>query len=434
MTYANINGAVYNVVETQIYKWTGGTPQPSVVDRINGTTPDDPAHENCTAQLPDGTNKTYQVCFVPFPIQLLDSREGVYNFTINTNTVYGAGNVPLAGVMSVIDVDVANLSKFLTGNYDSFMPTSETAYTAKNGHALRAGDITQANGWVVYLSDRRGDSDFDGDYDMEDVFGNNDGTLQPGEDVNGNNLLDARYGDEAVKYTGVGNFVSAPQAASVDHSINRRGARLINGRVLPGLYDSANSLNAKGFTFASENGVYVQGDYNAYGISSVGTPTPPSNYLPLNTSEHIPASVVADAVSILSNSWQDSNSFRSPFAVTGRVADETTVRFAMLTGDSLSSFNNSPNQGNSDPRLSGGVHNFKRFLENWDNVRLNYCGSLINLFNSHNSNGTYKNSGMVRNPPVRNWVFDTSFLEPSRLPPGTPFFQTIQLSGFQRID
>ena len=93
-----------------------------------------------------------------------------------------------------------------------------------------------------------------------------------------------------------------------------------------------------------------------------------------------------------------------------------------------------PNQGGGDPRLTGGVHNFKRFLEDWGSNRLNYAGSLINLFNSHNNNGAFKCCTNVYSPPVRNWVFDTTFLDPTRLPPGTPFFQNIQLTGFQRVN
>ncbi|MBA2735478.1 MAG: hypothetical protein H0U50_01695 [Pyrinomonadaceae bacterium] len=65
------------------------------------------------------------------------------------------------------------------------------------------------------------------------------------------------------------------------------------------------------------------------------------------------------------------------------------------------------------------------FLEDWGGIRLNYVGSLINLFNSHNNNGSYKSSDKVYTPPVRNWVFDATFLDPDRLPPGTPFIQEI---------
>jgi Tfp pilus assembly protein PilX len=429
MSYVNLGGTSYNVVETKVRTVPGGWTDR---DRINGSTPDNNAHNVCVPQPSDGA---VQTCYAPFPIEMFDAREGIYNFNINTTSVYGAGNIPLAGVMSLIDVDVANLRKFLNGEYDSFMPIAGTTFTTAKGRALKATDVPDSNGWVVYVSDRRGDNDFDGEYDMEDVFGNNDNIMQPGEDVNNNGRLDVDFfSGEAVKYTGTGSYLPAAQTASVDHGYYRRAVRLINGTVLPGSFDKNNPINTKGFTFATENGVYVKGNYNATGINTVGTPTQPIDYRPFDTNDHIPASIVADAVSILSNGWTDASSFQSPFADSGRVATETTLRFAMLTGDARSSYQNTPNQGNSDSRLSGGVHNFKRFLENWNNIRLNYCGSLINLFNSHNSNGTFKNSGMVRDPPTRNWVFDTSFLDPTRLPPGTPFFQNIQLTGFQRVN
>lgn len=370
---------------------------------------------------------------VPFPIKIFDTREGLYNDDINTGTVYGS-NVPKAGVMSLVDIDVANLRGFLDGAYNISMPSAGTPFSASNGRALQNTDVPEANGWVLYFSDRRGDADFDGEYDMEDIYGNNDGVLQPGEDVNNNGRLDSDFLSEAVRYTGSGAAESPAAAAVIDHDYYRRALRLINGQRLPGIYDAANPLNTRGFTVASENGVYVLGNYNATGISSVGSPTASTAYNPQNTAAHVPASIVGDAVIVLSNSWTDSRSFRYPFALSQRTATETTIRFAMLAGDARSSYENSPNQGGGDPRLTGGVHNFKRFLENWSGVRLNYAGSLINLFNARNNNGAFKCCSKVYNPPTRNWVFDATFLDPRRLPPGTPMFQNIQLTGFQRIN
>ena len=107
----------------------------------------------------------------------------------------------------------------------------------------------------------------------------------------------------------------------------------------------------------------------------------------------------------------------------------------MLSGDTITTVAADPNQGGGDPRLGGGVHNFKRFLEDWKNsTKLNYSGSIINLYNSNNNNGTFKCCRVIYSPPVRNWVFDTTFNDPDRLPPGTPFFQEIKLTGFQRIN
>lgn len=394
-----------------------------------------------TSNVTEGTG-TYG-CMVPFPIKMFDTREGLFNDTTSVFNPTAAGNygsakVPWAGVMSIVDIDVNNLRRFLRGDFDGGVGVpglpATTPFAVANGRPLRSTDIPDANGWVLYFSDRRGDFDFDGEYDMEDIFGNTDGILQPGEDVNFNGVLD-RAGlttGEAIGYTGTLASESADIAAVFDHKFYRRGLRLINGTRLPGVYDSAAPNNTKGFTVASENAVYVKGNYNATGVASYGTPTPAGDYLPQNTSEHIPASVAADAVMILSNAWSDARSFRYPFSRGNRVASETTVRFAILTDDSLSSLNGTPNQGGGDPRMSGGVHNFKRFLEDWGGSRLNYSGSLINLFNAANNNGAFKCCDKVYGPPNRNWVFDTTFLNADRIPPGTPFFQSIQITGFER--
>jgi len=370
----------------------------------------------------------------PFPINMFDTREGLYHegSDFNISSEYGK-KVPWNGVISMLDIDVGNLKAFLDGSLDTKMPTG-TPFAAAAGRALKASDIPDVNGWVLYVSDRRRDGDFDGEYDMEDIYGGNDNTMQPGEDINNNNILDRDYLNEAVKYKGLSASESPDIAAVLDHQYYRRGVRLVNAVKLPGKYDEVAPAKTKGFSVASENGVYVLGNYNATGIASIGTPTKSTDYLPQDEPDHIPASIVADAVTILSNNWTDARSFASPFTLANRNATETTIRFAMLAGDARSSFGGTPNQGGGDPRLTGGVHNFKRFLETWSDDRLNYSGSLINLFNSHNNNGAFKCCGIVYSPPTRNWIFDSSFLDPNRLPPGTPYFQSIQLTGFQRLN
>jgi hypothetical protein len=399
----------------------------------NGTTVDfggDPAAHRLPAVVDDSTRFRRVVAF---PIRMFDTREGLYNDGLNWSTTYGA-NVPRAGVMSLVDIDVANLRRFLNGEFNTTLPQAGTPFATAAGRGLRDTDVPEANGWVFYVSDRRGDSDFDGEYDMEDIYGNNDGILQAGEDINNSGSLDVNFLSEAIRYTGAGTSDSPAIAAALDQSYYRRGVRLINGTTLPGVYDAANALNTRGFSVASENAIYVRGNYNATGIASVGSPTAATLYLPQDTPTHVPASIVGDAITVLSNNWQDSRSFRYPFSLGQRPATETTVRFAMLAGDARSSLEGAPNQGGGDPRLTGGVHNFKRFLETWSGSRLNYAGSLINLFNSRNNNGAFKCCTNVYSPPSRNWVFDTTFLDPTRLPPGTPFFQNIQLTGFQRVN
>ena len=291
---------------------------------------------------------------------------------------------------------------------------------------------------------------------MEDVYGPNDGTLQTPEDVNANGVLDVDTTWEGSFYSS--SLVKADVAAFFDHRFYRRGVRLINGTQLPG------DMN-NGFTLASENGTYIFGNYNATGVDSYGTPTPSTDYLPgavaaagapwIANDTQVPSSVVADAVTIISRpwngtaGWSDGASFGAPVytrvtptwipAYPGRPARETTVRTAILQGDTISSLLLTPHQGGFySERLNGSVNNFKRFLEDWratNPPNVNYSGSLINLFNSRNNIGPFKYGEIrVYNAPNRNWVFDDSFLDASRLPPGTPFFQYIQVTGFQRMN
>jgi Tfp pilus assembly protein PilX len=378
---------------------------------------------------------------VPFPIEIYDPREGLFSVNLPaagapswqwlyTGTSPGVNlltnyKVPVTGVMSLIDIDMANLGRFLRGDWNAVLPDN----AALTGGRLTSTFIPEDHGWIIYVSDRRGDADNDGEYDMEEIFVNPDGTPDeaagavPGsaEDANHNGRLDVDYVWESARYT---SSVETDVAAVFDHQTFRRGVRLINGATLFG-------TNTQGYSIASENGVYVLGNYNSTGVvQPIGNPSGPAAYLGLET----PCSIASDGVAFLSTSWNDGKSFRSPFQFGFRTvpaAGQTTVRAALLMGDPMSKLMSAPNQGGGDACLSGGVHNFLRFLENWG-TSFNYCGSLINLFNSRVNNGSHKNGGGVYSPPTRNWVFDTSFRDADRLPPGTPFFQFVQMTGFRQ--
>ncbi len=374
--------------------------------------------------------------------------------------------------MSMINIDVANLRKFLNGasgtgnSFNGLFPNTTPFAIAKGaGMSLNSADIPQNKGWVLYVSDRRGDADFDGEYDMEDTLPN--GTMEFNEDVNGVNyttdangvkIFDVGNGTfDVLYYSSNNNFFEAPQysdtttksqGATADHGYFRRGVRLINGSILPGIYDRLSPTTTRGFTLASENGVYVQGNYNATSVTLSGTnaPAAATNYFPqggtltvagsANANQHIPAAIVSDATTILSNAWNDAESFATPFAQESRVATATQIRFALMTGDTVTGKNGTTTISPSATGGlgNGGVHNFKRFLEVWTGVRLNYTGSLVNLFNSRNNNASFKCCEAVYNPPIRDWSFDTSFIDPNRLPPGTPYIYSTTLTGFERLD
>lgn len=389
-----------------------------------------------TATLP---GLTQQRRLIPFPIMMFDTREGLYNDSIDDKTAPAwqgfyhtaapaSQRVPVNGVMGMIDIDINNFRRLIEGTFDGSMP---------NG--LRGADIPDNDGigWIFYVSDRRNDRDDDGEYDMENVYVSPlDQTtgMEIGEDVNHNGTLEVNY-DNAGAGAGEGatynTALEADIAATRDTAWFRRAQRLVRGELLPG-------NEFKGFSYSSENGVYIQGNYNASRVNFIGAPTPFDQYVN-DLGSMVPASVVADAITMLSNEWNDGKSFRwafefGPTTLDGRrPTTDLTIRTAMLMGDAISFDRNSgPGQGGGDPNLAGGVHNFKRFREAWGGRTVNYAGSLINLFNSTNNTGPFKCCIHIYSPPTRNWVFDENFLDPRRLPPGTPFFQYINITGFRR--
>lgn len=183
---------------------------------------------------------------------------------------------------------------------------------------------------------------------------------------------------------------------------NKRAIRLKNGASLP----------SEGLTIASSNPVYIQGDYNT---GTTATTKPDSNTSPDATNApsanpasptvpgytRRPAAVIADAVTILSNSWLDTNSANS-------TASNTTVNTAIIAGIVPT--------GNG--YYSGGAENFPRFLENWTGKTLTYYGSMIELFNSKQAIGHW-GAANVYGAPNRAWYFDKNFL--SQPPPGVPY-------------
>src|SRR5262249_14122185 len=123
--------------------------------------------------------------------------------------------------------------------------------------------------------------------------------------------------------------------------------RLIDGG--PGnlpLRANGNPNNIGGFTLASDNPAYILGNYNA---SAAGWDNPPPTGTGVNY-PHASAAVLAATLPLLSNAWNDLNSFASPGSVsgndhastaissprvTGRVASDTYYRLAIASGKNV---------------------------------------------------------------------------------------------------
>ena len=79
----------------------------------------------------------------------------------------------------------------------------------------------------------------------------------------------------------------------------------------------------------------------------------------------------------------------------------------------------------NDFGTDGGLHNFLRYLEAWGGRTLYYNGSLVSMYYAEYDTGIFKCCTTVYSPPTRSYAFDTLFLNPANLPPGTPMFQDV---------
>jgi hypothetical protein len=168
-------------------------------------------------------------------------------------------------------------------------------------------------------------------------------------------------------------------------------ARVTNGQTLP----------PDGLTVATALPLYVKGNFNAPNTTPGST----------DTSATKPASLVGDAITVLSASWIDANSTKP---LTTRAASNTTVNSAFLAGMVPSTL------ASGVKHYSGGVENFPRFLEDWSGDTLTYNGSMVVMFPSQFAKSFWVAPGTYYNAPTRQWAFDVNFLDYRKLPPGTP--------------
>jgi hypothetical protein len=397
-----------------------------------------------------------------FPINMYDTREGEVR---DWDTPPSASSCTVNGVMNAVELDVGNLRKWLKGTIGT-----------TGGNV----DYVSQNGYILYFSDRRGmladplaaPPAIKGSYGFEDVInsssnvGTPDGAAETPVTVMGvsrspedtdNNGRSDKYGATNVgNGFGVNTNTSPPDPFTTrlancfttgrKNSVTgaRHVLKLVDGagNSTGGNVPVRNVANADGtlggFTVASENPVYVQGDYNSYS----GDPTWASTTA--TEPAHSAAAVIADTVTLLSNQWQDAGvsgsatnlgSLLHPTdAKNYRPAVTTYYRVAIAAGKTItfphpSGTTNNPTYFGTD----GGLHNFLRFLENWSGQNLYYKGSLVSLYYSTYNTGTFKCCNyIVYEPPVRNYKFDPLFTQPANLPPGTPMFRDIDNLSYRQ--
>jgi len=222
-------------------------------------------------------------------------------------------------------------------------------------------------------------------------------------------------------------IIHANEARENPNPFFRRAVKIVDGNLLTAIGTCPGTVPC-GIAFATENPAYIQGDFNA---NSAGGGFNDAN---------VAVSINADAVTFLSNNFNDVNSFAFPFATssTQRNATTTYYRAAVMAGKGVS-FPQPTTCGTvacyADYGTDGGVHNFLRFLEDWAGQTLNYRGSIISMYYDAQAVGTYKDglTNTVYQPPTRGYNFDTEFLTPSLLPPRTPLFRDVNTTGFTQL-
>ncbi len=401
-----------------------------------------------------------------WPMVLFDTREALQR-GVQTNSTDipqdGSGNPLLTafGVMNYIELDAANLAAWLKNN--------QTGLSLNNN-----------TGYGVYFSDRRGEK-LDttlstpirtGSFGFNDIVNGTEdaahgcpsgGTVpDPGEDLEGDGVLRTYGGAETAIYglnpsgllnsgtytvlkqnptfcTSQGNtwpgavYVQIGDARENPPAFFRRALKIVNGSSLNlGTSCYGASPNPPcGLTIASENPVYIEGDYNAPGgnVNAAGT---------------VATSVAADAITFLSDSWNDVNSFISPYSSDARPGQQTAYRVALIAGKGIPF--PQPTGQPEDFGTDGGLHNFLRYLEtmspsanyglpatiNTGSQTITYMGSLVSFYYNRQAVGVYKGDvDTVYTPPNRVYNFDTTFTNGTQwLPPDTPNLRTINTVGF----
>ena len=448
------------------------------------------------ALLPCGTNAAGGIVALNgydfWPNVLFDTREGIANGNALTGTL-AAGVSPnnpnyssmptMGGVMQYVEIDVKNLAKYLSGA------------SGGTGHSSHDPDVAP-NNYVLYISDRRGNylpapttytwpppspsGRETGEYGYSDYVNEGDangcpnGTMDQGEDLDGTGVLYTYgrdpghnmdtianggyqpfanlYANPAVPGAGGNAFAPPPYAANgqaTNCGINnpsvlgqriwpgtliihanearenptflfRRAVKLVNGADLVDNLDSCPGGITCGLTIASENPVYIQGSYNCPGCSGGFN------------NRDVGASVIGDAVTLLSDRWNDVNSFIGPYNSGVRLPVTSYYRTAVVAGKTV--YFPQGTSTTNDYGTDGGVHNFLRYLEGWSgSTTLYYSGSLVSLYFNRQATGIYKSAGSVYGVPLRSYSFDANFLQPKLLPPRTPLFRDVNTTGFTQL-
>jgi hypothetical protein len=221
-------------------------------------------------------------------------------------------------------------------------------------------------------------------------------------------------------------------------------------------------------TLVTDQAIYIQGNFNN---QAQVQPNSTATLTNLPSTDRLPASVVGDTITILSNQCVNTNPTSEatdgddlpvrnnlgvpvgqlncglPRTVTGSSADfdidyydvtsPTAVNAAFLSYTKRSVGNLGNGRGfttaGTSNQFSGGLNNYIRMLENWNQDKyFNYTGSMVSLGTPLEYSGNYIGGGTYYMIPVRNFNFDTNFNSFNLLPPLPPRAIYLQQDVFKR--
>jgi len=428
-----------------------------------------------------------------WPNVLYDTREGMLRDTAVGMTLPPTGGIPVAGAMYYIELDVANLAKCLTNA--AICPGLPGNVASTTGYAVYFSDRRGEQTDPTPPASVGGANVLTGGFGYDDIVNpanaNScpDNALEQGEDFEGD------YSNVGVDATPIlrtyGNILNPPlprvapvglwpialvgtqvtanttalETAVLTNNPNcpgpttkfpyalakptdlrenppiffRRALKLVNGASLAAVANPIGVCGAGpcGLTITSENPVYIQGDYNN------NPNVDPTLLVNPNGDLHVATAVIADAVTLLSDNWNDVNSFAFPYGLLsggnylvtngGRNAITTTYRVAIAAGKNVPFKQPAVGVVGNEFGTDGGAHNFLRYIENWGPATLNYRGSIVSMYYSHQAFSTFKCCNLVYSPPTRGYNFDSDFQIPAKLPPLTPMLRDVNTIGFTQM-
>jgi Tfp pilus assembly protein PilX len=427
---------------------------PAPVQRIESTTPQDTAVRNTRSSgFYDGREQRW-ITMLQTNIASLSvwNRDGLY---VNASTPTGTAITDIDATLTTAYVsnDAMKNAAFNSGTYATIdtastdglaftrAATIPTTTTAKGLQTLGLGSLDETEGGLVFHATV-----------SDDLNGNN--TIANADDVS----LDTT--NPILKKNPDGtNVLNGTATITIDYPRKYRNGN-IKQSPFGFAFNGANYLPGA-LTLVTDQSIYVQGDFNNNGATkpNFAANTPSDNRLP--------ASIIGDTITTLSNQCLSNNSVQSttnhlgvpaaqlkcglPRSTTGSIditvggntatyypmtaSSAFNAAFLSYTDRSIGNLGTGRGFGATVKVDSGSINNYMRMLENWGRTSgwfFNYSGSLVSLGTPLEVSGSYKDGGTYYDIPQRNFNFDRKFNDFSNLPPLSPRAIFLQQEVFKR--